>query len=196
MSAGWRPLSVELRRDHSLHTLWGILRVLHKATWEQLPENDDPSRKTWLTRVFVRGLHPIEERRIAAPVFWRLCPPLKQASDPKTVHDKGTVVGESDTVDPCESFLSLADSMVDEGSVKLRGYGASEADAKKYQEAVRGKACAVDGQGFKISHVGEAVASEDRNLWESWCGVRVVSPMTVAATGREGSKLRNRLSQS
>ena len=93
--------------------------------------------------------------------------------------------------DPCEAFLRLADGIVDEDDTKLRSYDPSQADAKKYLDAVRGTADKVDEDGHRVSHVGGAVLTEDPTLWDPWCGFRAARPMTIAATGT-GSKLRNR----
>ena len=149
------------------------------------------SRKHWLKRVFSLHLHPVEDKRIQRPVFWKSCAQQQLVEqDPQALAEDCNVENCPDYLLP-QSILALADTFVSDDDCKLRGYIVSEADAVKYSDAVIGASDKVDVNGMKISHVGEPTRSSSSVNWEPWVGQRTLRPITVAHTGR-GSTIRNR----
>ena len=148
------------------------------------------TRRSWIKRVFERGLHPVEDRATPVPIFWRQCAPQQ-------VSEVGGRVAEAETqaepaLSPLAKLFEYSSRLISDEDCKVRGYGASEADAKKYAEAVVGGAAEEDKNGEKVSKVGTSCTSSDPDHWEPWNGMRVNHPITKGPTVPTGSKLRNR----
>ena len=140
---------------------------------------------------FLFTLHPVEDKRIQRPVFWKSCAQQQLVEqDPQALAEDCNVENCPDYLLP-QSILALADTFVSDDDCKLRGYIVSEADAVKYSDAVIGASDKVDVNGMKISHVGEPTRSSSSVNWEPWVGQRTLRHITVAHTGR-GSTIRNR----
>jgi len=149
------------------------------------------SRKHWLKRVFALQLHPVEDKRILRPVFWRSCFQQQLTEkEQRILHDDTSVESRHEFIHP-QSVLEIADIFVSEEDCNLKGYGSTDADAVKYSDAVLGASGKVDANGMKISHVGEATRSSSSENWEPWVGQRTLRPITIAHTGR-GATIRNR----
>ena len=151
------------------------------------------NRRSWLRRVFEKQLHPCGDVGLPPAVLWRLCAPQQHieplppaADDP--LEDLQSVAAR----DPVARLFGYAMRLITDDDVKMKGFDDTEADDKKYADAVKGHTLASCSSAPGVGHVGIACVSHDPEHWDPWTGARVVHPITRGPTIPAHSKLRNR----
>jgi len=148
------------------------------------------SRNTGINRVFERNMHPVEDKKITSPIFWRKC--VDQQSVEKVAVHVSRDTHEKAQFDACSELFNIAERLVPDEFCKNKGYDRSKADAGKYAEAVLGRKGIVDCNGVAIAHVGAAAVSNEERHWEPWTGFRTVRPNIRGPSCQVGSTIRNR----